>query len=75
MSKAHSIARHRFLPWEVVELEGGYAVEDAAGRRIGTFYGRRDAITARKDGTLTMEEARQTAFELTRLAERFQRMR
>jgi hypothetical protein len=29
-------------PWRVVELPGGYAVEDANGQRLGTFYGRAD---------------------------------
>jgi hypothetical protein len=70
MFKARTIARAQFPPWEVLELEGGYAVEDAAGRRLGTFYGRPNPVTARKDGALTMEEARQTAFDSARLAQR-----
>jgi hypothetical protein len=75
MSKARTIARGQFPPWEVLELEGGYAVEDAVGRRLGTFYGRPDLVTARKDGALTMEEARQTAFDFAQLAERIARPR
>jgi hypothetical protein len=75
MSKNTTIAGCQFPPWEVVELDGGYAVEDAAGQRLGTFYGRPDPFTARKDGALTMEEARQTAFDFARLAERLDRMR
>jgi hypothetical protein len=70
MSEVHTIVRGQFPPWEVLELEGGYAVEDAAGRRLGTFYGRPDPVTARKDGALTMEEARQTAFDFAQLAQR-----
>jgi hypothetical protein len=69
MPRVRTIERRFFPPWEVLELEGGYAVEDATGRRLGTFYGRPDAVTARQDGTLTMEEARQTAFDFARLAE------
>ena len=30
-------------PWQVVVLPGGYAVEDATGQRLATFYGRADA--------------------------------
>jgi hypothetical protein len=75
MSKARTIKRRLFPPWEVLELEGGYAVEDAMGRRLGTFYGRSDAVAARQDSTLTMEEARQSAFDFARLADQFARMR
>jgi hypothetical protein len=75
MSKARTIAQRQFPLWEVLELDGGYAVEDAAGRRLGTFYGRPDPITARQDGLLTLEEARQTAFDFAQLAERLERMR
>jgi hypothetical protein len=75
MPKARTTERRLFPPWEVLELEGGYAVEDAAGRRLGTFYGRHDLAMARKDGALTMEEARQTAFDFARLAERLEWIR
>jgi hypothetical protein len=75
MPKLHTVERRLFPPWEVHELEGGYAVEDAAGRRLGTFYGRPDPVTARRDGALTMEEARQTAYDFARLAELLERMR
>jgi hypothetical protein len=40
------------------ELPGGYAVEDANGQRLGTFYGRADPNVARQAGTLTLDEAR-----------------
>ena len=75
MPKVRTIERPLFPPWEVLELEGGYAVEDATGRRLGTFYGRPDPVTARQDGALTMEEARQTAFDFARLAEVLARIR
>jgi hypothetical protein len=74
MSKVRTIAQPQFPPWEVVELEGGYAVETANGRRLGTFYGRPDVLSARQQGLLTMEEARQTAFDLAQLGERFRQL-
>ncbi len=69
MSDARTITRLRFPPWQVCELQGGYAVEDAEGRRLGTFYGKSDPVEARQTGLLTLEEARQTAFDFARLAE------
>lgn len=69
MSDARTIARLRFPPWQVFELEGGYAVEDAAGHRLGTFYGKLDPVEARQAGLLTLEEARQSAIEFARLAD------
>jgi hypothetical protein len=53
----------------VFELQGGYAVEDAEGRRLGTFYGRADPGTAEHAGILTIDEARQLAFDFARLPE------
>jgi hypothetical protein len=70
MSDSRTIARLRFPPWQVYELQGGYAVEDALGRRLGTFYGKQDPAEARRAGLLTLEEARQTAFDFARLVER-----
>jgi hypothetical protein len=67
MSDARTTARLRFPPWQVCELQGGYAVEDAEGRRLGTFYGKTDPVEARQAGLLTLEEARQTAFDFARL--------
>ncbi len=69
MSDARTIVRLRFPPWQVCELSGGYAVEDAEGRRLGTFYGKPDPVEARRAGLLTLEEARQTAFDFARLVE------
>jgi hypothetical protein len=43
-------------PWRVVELPGGYAVEDANGQRLGTFYGRADPHTARLAGVLILHQ-------------------
>jgi hypothetical protein len=69
MPDVRTIARLRFPPWQVHELQGGYAVEDAEGRRLGTFYGKSDAGEARQAGLLTLEEARQTALDFARLVE------
>jgi hypothetical protein len=75
MSDARTIARLRFPPWHVCELQGGYAVEDAEGRRLGTFYGKTDPVEARQAGLLTLEEARQTAFDFARLVELLEKVR
>ncbi len=69
MPKARTIARRRFPPWQVIELQGGYAVEDAEGRRLGIFYGEADASAAKQAGGLTLDEARQMAFDFARLPE------
>jgi len=34
-------------PWRVVEMPGGYAVEDATGQQLGVFYGSGAARTLR----------------------------
>jgi hypothetical protein len=56
-------------PWQVVVLPGGYAVEDATGQRLGTFYGRADPQSARVAGVLTMDEARRMAVNFAKLPE------
>jgi hypothetical protein len=61
---------HRFPPpWRVVELPGGYAVEDAKGQGLCTFYGRAEPKAAQQAGDLTMDEARCLAANLARLPE------
>lgn len=74
MSKARTIARRRFSPWQVFELPGGYAVEDAEGRRLGTFYGGTDPGAVNHSGVLTIEDARQMAFDFARLPELLRRI-
>jgi hypothetical protein len=69
MSDARTTARLRFPPWQVCELQGGYAVEDAEGRRLGTFYGKPDPLEAQKAGLLTLDEARQAALDFAQLVE------
>jgi hypothetical protein len=57
-------------PWRVVEMSGGYAVEDADGQQLCMFYGSRAAPdVARPAQTLTMDEARRMAANFARLRE------
>jgi hypothetical protein len=57
-------------PWRVVEMPGGYAVEDADGQQLCMFYGSRAAPdVARRAQTLTMDEARRLAANFARLPE------
>ena len=57
-------------PWRVVEMPGGYAVEDATGQQLGVFYGSRAAPdVARQAQALTMDEARRMAANFARLPE------
>jgi hypothetical protein len=54
----------------VLELPGGYAIEDAQGYRLGLFlHGRADPSTAKQADVLTRDEARQMAFDFARLPE------
>jgi hypothetical protein len=55
-------------PWRVVEMSGGYAVEDADGQQLGLFYGSRATPdVARKAQALTMDEARRMAVDFAKL--------
>jgi hypothetical protein len=55
-------------PWRVVEMSGGYAVEDADGQQLGMFYGSRATPdVARQAQTLTMDEARRMAIDFAKL--------
>jgi len=56
-------------PWRVVELPGGYAVEDANGEWLCTFYGRAEPNVAQQAGDLTLDEARSLAANFARLPE------
>jgi hypothetical protein len=53
----------------VLELQGGYAVEDAEGYRLCIFFGTSDPSTAKQADVLTLDEARQMAFDFARLPE------
>jgi hypothetical protein len=54
-------------PWRIVEIPSGFAVEDATGVQLGVFYGRADPNTAGHTGFLTMDDARQMAFDFVKL--------
>jgi len=56
------------LPWRIVELPNGFAVEDATGQQLGVFYGRAPD-SAGHTGIMTMDEARQMAADFARLPE------
>jgi hypothetical protein len=56
------------VPWRIVEIPNGFAVEDATGRQIGVFYGR-PPDGAGHTGIMTMDEARQVALDFARLPE------
>jgi hypothetical protein len=56
-------------PWRVVELSGGYAVEDANGQWLCTFYGRAEPNIGQQAGDPTMDEARRLAADFARLPE------
>src|SRR5258708_10894570 len=60
-------------PWRIVEIQSGFAVEDATGVQLGVFYGRADPNTAGHTGFLTIEEARQMAVNFARLPELLER--
>jgi hypothetical protein len=61
-------------PWRVVEMRGGYTVEDADGKHLGVFYGSRaDPDIARQAQTLTMDEAQRMAVDFARLPELLER--
>jgi hypothetical protein len=61
------------MPWRIVEIPRGFAVEDATGLQLGVFYGRADPNTARHTGFLTLDEARQLALDFAKLPELFKR--
>jgi hypothetical protein len=57
------------MPWRIVEIPSGFAVEDASEQQLCVFYGRADPNTAGHTGFLTMDEARQMAVDFARLPE------
>jgi hypothetical protein len=56
------------VPWRIIELPNGFAVEDATGKQIGVFYGQASDI-AGHTGIMTMDEARQMAIDFANLPE------
>jgi hypothetical protein len=63
-----AVARSFPRPWSVIEIPGGFRVDDASGKRLGYFYAWSGANAAHPLGdVLTGEEAR-------RMAEAFAKM-
>jgi hypothetical protein len=56
-------------PWSVIEIPGGYRVDDASGKRLGYFYSWDDPNTAHLADVLTADEARRLAEEFAKLPE------
>jgi hypothetical protein len=56
-------------PWSVIEIPGGYRVDDASGKRLGYFYSWDDPNTAHLADVLTGDEARRLAEEFAKLPE------
>jgi hypothetical protein len=55
-------------PWSVVEIPGGFRVDDANGMRLGYFYSWDDANAAHPLGdVLTADEAKRMAEEFAKL--------
>jgi hypothetical protein len=55
-------------PWSVVEIPGGFRVEDANRRPLAYIYGHDDANA----DVLTLDEARRMAENFARLSEQVQ---
>lgn len=62
-------ARRLPAPWKVVELEGSFAVEDAAGRRLVYVYWDSSALQSASSDKLTRDEARRIAANIGKLPE------
>jgi hypothetical protein len=61
-------ARRSFPPpWSVIEIPGGYRVDDASGNRLGYFYSWDSPTAAHQADVLTGEEARRMAEDFATL--------
>jgi hypothetical protein len=63
-------ARHFPGPWSVVDIPGGYRVQDATGHALGYFYSWEDPTAAHQADVLTRVEARSMAEGFARLSGR-----
>jgi hypothetical protein len=68
MKEAPMQARHFPSPWSVVDIPGGYRVEDARGHPLGYFYSWDDPTAVHQADVLTRVEARHMAEEFAGLA-------
>jgi hypothetical protein len=55
------------VPWRIVEIPHGFAVDDATGQRLAVFYGLAEPNTSRQTDLLTIDEARQMAVDFAKL--------
>jgi hypothetical protein len=63
-----TVARSFLRPWSVIEIPGGFRVDDASGNRLGYFYAWSDANAAHPLGdVLTADEARRMAEEFAKI--------
>jgi len=63
-----TVARSFLRPWSVIEIPGGFRVDDASGKRLGYFYAWSDANAAHPRGdVLTADEARRMAEEFAKI--------
>jgi hypothetical protein len=63
-----AVARSFPRPWSVIEIPGGFGVDDASGKRLGYFYAWSGADAAHPLGdVLTAEEARRMAEEFANM--------
>ncbi len=60
--------RHFPGPWSVVDIPGGYRVQDAAGHPLAYFYSWDDPAAAHQGDVLTRVEARSMADGFARLS-------
>jgi hypothetical protein len=66
-----AVARSFPQPWSVVEIPGGFRVDDASGKRLGYFYSWGDANAVHPlSDVLTTDEARRMAEEFARTPKR-----
>jgi hypothetical protein len=56
------------LPWSVIEIPGGFRVQDAERRPLAYFYGRDDNARHQADA-VTLDEARGMAVNFAQLPE------
>jgi hypothetical protein len=54
-------------PWTVVEIPGGYRVDDASGRTVGWFYGEDESSRRAAMNGMTRDEARRMAVNFAKL--------
>ena len=61
--------RHFPAPWSVVDIPGGYRVQDANGHALGYFYSWDDPSAAHQGDVLTRDEARCMAESFAHLSD------